>query len=438
MPRVASAGMVARKPYKKAKKVYAKAYPKSGYVARAPRPMSTSKIVKSLGHRAVDFGIDKLSKFFGSVLGSGDYVQPSYSVKKNVLTNLSQQVPEVKSEQNSSSVKFRHREYLGDIISSSVAGNFKIQSFNINPGNRQTFPWLADSVQTNFQKWSPKGIVFEYRTMSADALNSTNTALGTVIMATNYSSVDAAYTSKQQMENTEFSASCKPSQSMLHPIECDPRQLPLQDMYILNGSESGTFDPRFDNLGTFYIATQGMQGTSVNCGELWASYDIDVLTPIQNKPLSNGQAYQVVIDFANVTNSVLLGTSARKEIINNMGVTISGNVLTIPAGQLINRACYTLLYYMIGASTPFVTAPSIIITGGGVAGLGVLQNQTSGSTSAPYTSPATSGLALFIQYFECSDPTKAVTMTFSSSVIPTSLVGVDLNIFQISGALAAS
>lgn len=58
-----------------------------------------------------------------------------------------------------------------------------------------------------------EGMYLEYRTMSADALNSTNTALGQVIMSAQYNAGNPDFTNKQEMENYEGGVSVKPSQS---------------------------------------------------------------------------------------------------------------------------------------------------------------------------------------------------------------------------------
>jgi hypothetical protein len=39
------------------------------------------------------------------------------------------------------------------------------------------FPWLSNIAQ-NFESYKLRGLVFEFKSMSGDALTSTNTALG--------------------------------------------------------------------------------------------------------------------------------------------------------------------------------------------------------------------------------------------------------------------
>lgn len=225
--------------------------------------------------------IGSYAHYIGKIFGSGDYITAADKVKYNVLVNDSQ-VPQFGSSKNIVHVK--HREFLGDIITASVANTFQIQSFNINPGLVASFPWLSQVCGASFQQYRINGMVFEYRTMSADALNSTNTALGSVVMATDYDSADAAFTTKAQMENTEFGVSCKPSQCMIHAIECARSQTSVSEQYVRAGAVPAGADIRLYDLGKFYIATSGFQGTNVNVGELWVSYDITFFKAIQQPP----------------------------------------------------------------------------------------------------------------------------------------------------------
>jgi len=118
-------------------------------------------------------------------------------------------------------------------------------------------------VAANYEQFEIEGLIFEFRSLSADALSSTNTSLGSVMMATQYDVEDPIFASKYEMLNYEFATSGKPAQSMVHMIECERRQTVLSDLYTAwnNQIPAGT-DPRFYNLGRFCIATQGLQGNS--------------------------------------------------------------------------------------------------------------------------------------------------------------------------------
>lgn len=200
----------------------------------------------------------------------------AYSVKRNIFTG---RLPQVVNVPEGGGTVIRFQEYLGDIITSSVANTFKIDTFLINAGNPATFPWLAQ-VASNYEQYDFEGMLFEFKSTSADALNSVNTALGSVMMATQYDTLDDVFVSKSEMLNYEFSTSCKPSESNIHMIECDPKQTPLGLFYTLfSGATPTGADPRLYHLGRFAIATTGFQGTSVNVGELKVTYQVRLLKP---------------------------------------------------------------------------------------------------------------------------------------------------------------
>lgn len=227
----------------------------------------------SVGARVGAWAGDKLGNFLGRITGLGDY-----TVNSNSL--LGTDPPRVSNGANLREIIISHREYIGDVVT-GPAGTFASSSFLLNPGNSRIFPWLS-AVASCFQQYKFRGIVFEFKTMSADALNSTNTALGTVIMASNYNVLQPNFGSKSEMENTEFSSSCKPSASMYHPIECDPRDTPLTELYIApNGVVPDGGTPQFYDFCNFQIATNGFQASNVNIGELWVTYEVALLKPIQ-------------------------------------------------------------------------------------------------------------------------------------------------------------
>lgn len=221
---------------------------------------------------AIGSGIGQGAEHFVRWLtGLGDY-----EVKENVL--LAQDPPPMINESNKGGTLIRYREYLRDVITSPTIGAFSVDNYYINPANTKTFPFLSQ-IAANYEQYSIEGMIFEFRSMSADALNSTNTALGSVVMATNYDALDVNFTQKSEMENYEFGNSCKPSVNMMHPIECAPKQTTLTELYTLQGNAPAGSDLRFYHWGNFQIATIGFQAASVNIGELWISYQIRLLKP---------------------------------------------------------------------------------------------------------------------------------------------------------------
>ena len=182
----------------------------------------------------------------------------------------------------------RHREYITDVYTSPTnsansPSPFNIQKYSLQPGDFSAFPWLSQ-IASKFQQYRVQGLVFEYKPMFSDAVVTQQGALGNVILATQYNAGQPAFLNKISMENTEFSQSCKPSQAVLHPIECARSQSVLSELYVRGGAVPATEDVKTYDFADFYIASVGVPtaaaNTPINLGELWVSYEIALLKPV--------------------------------------------------------------------------------------------------------------------------------------------------------------
>lgn len=201
----------------------------------------------------------------------------AYEVRKNVF--LEGRLPEMVNIPSGGGIVCRFQEYLGDVITGASANTFKVDSYLVNAGNPNTFPWLSQ-IACNFEQYSFEGIIFQFKSTSADALNSTNTALGSVMLATQYDTLDAEFDSKLDMLNYEYSTSCKPSEDVLHMIECAPRMTTISELYVLyNQEQPANADPRLYNLGRFSVATTGFQAANVRIGQIHVTYQVRLMKP---------------------------------------------------------------------------------------------------------------------------------------------------------------
>jgi len=259
-------------------------------------------------------------QMFKSITGYGDY-----KIKSNSL--VMGRPPSVHNKTRSGgSVFVSHKEFIMDVVSSSTANTFNIQEFPVQPGVSLTFPWLSQ-VAAQFQEYRFHGVVFHFRSMSADALNSTNTALGQVIMSTEYNAAAPPFESKPEMENAQFSNSIKPSESCLHLIECARSASVLSNLYVRTDDvDTAAQDVRFYDLCNFFIATNGCQGTSVNLGELWVSYEVELLKPKIWGELGEQIDFYSAYTLTGITNALPMGTAGVINSINsNIDVTVSAS-----------------------------------------------------------------------------------------------------------------
>jgi len=261
----------------------------------------------------------------------------------------------------------RHREYLGPITSALTANTFKIQSYSLQPAQDESFPWLSQ-IAASYEEYRPNGIMYEFRSTSSDAIaSSSNLALGQVMMCTQYDPTDPTFTNDVQMLNYSWAQSGKVSDNIQHYVECDPKQSPLSHLYTRNGSSASESDLRFSDFGRFSIATSGLQGTEVQIGQLWVTYEFIFYKPkLPTNSAVPGGFFHFWNDNA-VTTSEPLGdvSNGTTDPESNLDLVLDGSApgdankaaVTFPAsGQPLS---YMITWSYFGTSTASVVAPNL-------------------------------------------------------------------------------
>lgn len=316
-----------------------------------------------------------LGSGIGSIFGSGDYniigAEPMY----NLLTN-GNQIPKFSETRQTNIVC--HREYIGDITGTT---GFTNRTFPLNPGVSQTFPWLS-SIAENYQEYKFHGLIFEFRPLITDFV--TSGAPGVIVMATNYNSDASAYSSKQQMENSEYAVSVKPTLDLIHGVECEIQQTVLPQLYVRTGSVPSGQDLRLYDQGLFQFASQG--NPSQLLGELWVSYCVEFFKPVLPITAGLSSAY---INRSNTTNASPMGSIG---VVNrgDLAVTITSTVLTIPANP--NDEFYITLHWYNGSVNVVIASPGITIVGGTF--MAEFQNGTTAVQVAPFIGASTNTMII--------------------------------------------
>lgn len=368
-----------------------------------------------------------------SVMGLGSYedVQmPKNIPEKNVLMNeLVRGPPSVHNGSDRTNV-IRNKEFICNIVT-GAANTFNLQSFSINPGIQSTFPWLSQ-VAANYQQYEWEGLLFEFRSTSADSLNSTNTALGTVILATDYDATDdvtRTFQNKQMMMNHEFSQSCKQSCSVLHPVECKPTLNPLTVYNVRTGVEPINADTRFCDVGTFCIATDGQQAANITIGELWVTYQVRFLKP-QALSLIGGEVLAwKAFNSLGVNTSNYFGTLSALAVRSGstLGMSATANTLRFPVN--LQSGAFLVLYSINGASTASVIPPSITPTNCSVPL--VFVNGANGSVQAPV--PTATATALVLAFIVIINQPSA-SLLFTGGTLP-SAAQMDVVVTEYNGTI---
>jgi len=257
--------------------------------------------------------------------GLGDY-----KINYNSLIESSMQEPKLFQSRGRGLI-IKHREYLGDIVTSSTAiGAFSVNKYTINPGNVITFPWLSP-IAGQHDQYAPRGIIFEF--VSTASETSTSASLGSVLFSTQYDVTDSDPSSKSDMMNRDYANETKMSQSAIHGLECDPGELQRTILYT-RAYGSSVSDPRDFDMANFYVGTQGGSlPISTIVGSLYVHYEFEFFKQVPSGGIPNlTQLWQTNVGSANgavtPTFAVFLPVITQGR---NLGITFtSAGTITIP------------------------------------------------------------------------------------------------------------
>jgi hypothetical protein len=227
-----------------------------------------------------DIGRDA-GAWISKVTGLGEY-----KVNSNVFAKSSEDIP-VFEYNKDGSIIVTHREMVSDIVGSQ---NFSSRYWDIHPLNAQLFPWLSIEA-LGFEQYEFQGLLLCYNATCGDAIASTNNAMGTVVIATEYDVSRPPFMTKSEMESYMFTTAKKPSVSFIHPVECNPRADILNARYntgyFRTQSSSTYMNPtsftsnvaeNLQCLGRAQVSTVGQQAATT-IGELWVTYKVKFTKP---------------------------------------------------------------------------------------------------------------------------------------------------------------
>jgi len=362
---------------------------------------------------AIGGGVGHLSqKLIKHFTGVGDY-----QVEVNTLLGPDFSPPELINK-SKRGVCLRHREYIGEI---TAAANFTNTAYDINPGINTTFPWLA-GVANNFEQYAFTGMIFEFKTLSADYTTAASAALGYVAMATQYNSLSPDFVDKIHMENYEFANSAKPSESFIHPIECKKSLTPTEPLYIRTGPVETNADQRLYDLGKFQIATGGNSGTGV-LGELWCTYEVCLYKPkLVDQDDTIMSAHWLL---GSVTGAGPLGTSQTADSSNNLDIIFTPTTITFP--DTLNSARFLIVWNCVGASTASLVCPVISAT----SGCAIAVDWVNHANSTFQQENGITSVAMFVTWIVVITDYSAVVTVGGAGTIPASITSADLHIAQM-------
>lgn len=202
-------------------------------------------------------------------LGSGDY-----AIDKNSILSTGD-VPSM--HRSGESIRVQHREFVMEVLGDT---SFNVRrSITLNPGLSASFPWLSQ-VASCYSEYRVHGMVFHYVPTSGSAVNATNPALGSVMLQTTYRSTDSVPATKIELLNEYCANECVPSDTLCHPIECNPKENPFQIQYVRGVNPPSGDSKLLYDLGTTHVAVSGMPAAGNVVGDIWVTYDVEFKKPV--------------------------------------------------------------------------------------------------------------------------------------------------------------
>lgn len=325
------------------------------------------------------------------------------------------------------SIKVTKKEYLGDIYTAAAtAANspapFNLQSFSLNPGLIETFPWLSTLAQ-QYEQYQMRGLVFEFRPTVSDF--NTIGGLGTVMMGTEYDNLDNVWESKIEFMNAAYSNEGKPTEHVLHGVECDPREGGRGLMFVRSQVLPANADLNDFDIGRFYIATQGYSNGATparqNIGSLFVHYDIVLLKSqlgggilAKNIPFVKYNVVSAVaMNFANVFSNTLNVYAYG----NSSLATLGGSTLTLPTWGVGGK--WLVMGWYNNVSGYVASATNITCAGGTIDTDWWQPTVPIGLAIAPQNGLAGTNNSAFAFLVKQSDPTCVLTaVTFGATGTP--------------------
>lgn len=353
-----------------------------------------------------------LGGYTGKIFGSG-----AYSMSRNSLWTTGAQVPVMHS--SNESVTFKHREYIGDVTTSTAFS--VVNTFNVNPGDSICFPYLS-GIARNFQEYEFSGLVFEFKSTSADAVVSTgtSTAMGTIALAAQYDLLNAVnFSSKVEMLNEMWAVDGKPSINHFLPIECAPKNSVATKYNVrVNNVTSDPTRNELQDLCRVDVGAVGSPG-AYNIGELYVSYDVTLFKPRKSALINTSYDSHYVWSATGVSDAAPLGM-VHTHSEGLMNAVVTSTYVTVPVTAA--GGTYQFVASWLDDTTVTWVCPSFSLVNATYVAI-------SGESFivAPPNSGVTS-IASVAFTFSITDPTQNASIVFQGDgTVPHDKVMVSLN-----------
>lgn len=321
----------------------------------------------------------------------GKFVKQQTSVGAAYATGQAGRAPRITRGQDFTRVQ--HRELVTNLTGTTA---FTVaSSLAINPGLSATFPWL--SIMANaFEEYRFNSLKVEYFTRTGTNIP------GSVILAPDYDAADVAPQSEQIASSYADSCEDAPWKDIVCTLPASRLNRADQNRFVRSGALGANQDIKLYDAATVHLCT--VDGTAVNWGKVWLSYDVTFRIP-QLNPAGNPPFGGSITGANTLTGANPLGL-APTTLAGGRGFTVSAaSVITFTA----------LGDFVVGVQLIGTVISAIGVT----AGAGI----TVGSGTFTFNAAATGG-AGFAGIRVTSLVGVTLTVTSTATTITNSLVNI--------------
>ena len=216
-----------------------------------------------------------------SMMGRGMYTPKSHGVNDLIMGGPSS-VPSMRTVgDETGALIVTHTERVADIIA-PADDKFHVQSYTINAGLEETFPWLHQ-IAASYEEYEVLQCVFHYKGHDIVGIQDTLDLQGQVIAATKYNVKSKSFTDRHEMQAYPHATSCSLNGTLQAGVEADPKKIASGDThrYVRTGGLLVDEDRSDYDHARFELALNNTPTDLFNkeVGQLYCYYTIKLSKP---------------------------------------------------------------------------------------------------------------------------------------------------------------
>lgn len=216
-----------------------------------------------------------------SMMGRGMYTPKSHGVNDLIMGGASSVPTMTTVGDETGALIVTHTERVADIIA-PADDKFHVQSYTINAGLEETFPWLHQ-IASSYEEYEVLQCVFQYKGHDIVGIQDTLDLQGQVIAATKYNVKSKSFTDRHEMQAYPHATSCSLNGTLQAGVEADPKKIASGDThrYVRTGGLLADEDRSDYDHARFELALNNTPTDLFNkeVGQLYCYYTIKLSKP---------------------------------------------------------------------------------------------------------------------------------------------------------------